>query len=117
MPMLDRRITVRVEVSGVNDFGEATTITTDYPAWAELRQDRLARNVEAGGVYALADRAWRVRFNQAFVDAHAAGQTVSVIAGAVDADGEDVVDRVTAVGEPDHGRGPLRRRRFLDLLS
>ena len=110
---LDRRITVRVASEGTNDFGEPVTSTTDYPVWAMLVQDRLARNVEAGGAYALADRVWRVRFNQAFLDAHAAQGSLSVISAA----GEDP-DVVTGVAEPT-GRGTManRRRRFLDLLS
>ena len=107
MPMLDRRITVRVTTTGVNDFGEPTTTTTDYPVWATLVQDRLARNVDVGGIYALADRVWRVRFNQAFLDAHAAGNSVSVIVGT------EEPDTVTGVGEPERAD----RRRFLDLLS
>ena len=107
MPALDRRITVRVQAEGVNQFGEPETTTTDYQAWATLVQDRLARHFEAGGVYALADRVWRVRFNQALVDAHAEGQTISVIYGAEDP------DVVTGVGEP----ARVNRRRFLDLLS
>ena len=107
MPALDRRVTVRVAFEGVNDFGEPVSTTTDYPVWATLMQDRLARNVDAGGVYALADRVWRVRFNQALVDAHAEGHTIRVIYGAEDP------DVVTGVGEPVR----VNRRRFLDLLS
>ena len=107
---LDRRITVRVASTGTNDFGEPVETTTDYPVWAMLVQDRLARNIEAGGAYALADRVWRVRFNQAFVDAHQAGQSVSVIEGSADP------DIITGIGEPT-GRGMNQRRRFLDLLS
>ena len=75
-----------------------------------LVQDRLARNVEAGGVYALADRAWRVRFDKRFVDAQAAGSALSIIYD-VDTD----PDIVTGVGEP--VTRDVRRRRFLDLLS
>ena len=117
MPELDRRIVVRICAPSVNDFGEPVEVVTDYPVWAQLAQDRLARNVEVGGIFALGDRVWRVRFNQAFVDAHAAGSTVSVvIAGQTDADGEDAVDRVTGIGEPTM-RGPLRRRRYLDLAT
>ena len=107
MPALDRRVTVRVASEGVNDFGEPVSTTTDYPMWATLVQDRLARNIEAGGVYALADRVWRVRFRQEFLTAHEAGQTISVIVGAEDP------DIVTGVGEPSRAD----RRRFLDLLS
>ena len=73
-------------------------------------QDRLARNVEAGGVYALAGRVWRVRFNQCILDAHAAGNEVAVITG--NPADEDEVDIVTGVGEPTP-RGEVRRRRFL----
>ena len=115
MPSLDRRITVRICATSVNDFGETVETTTDYPVWAMLVQDRLARNVEVGGVFALGDRVWRVRFDQRFLDAHAAGQTLSVMVSGQA--GEDSPDRVTGIGEPDEGRGPLRRRRFLDLLS
>ena len=111
MPSLDRRITVSIAETTFNTYGEPVKTTTDYPVWAMLVQDKLARNVTAGGVYALADRVWRVRFNQAFVDAHAAGETLSVIYDA----GVDP-DAITGVGEP-VDRGPLRRRRFLDLLS
>lgn len=116
---LDRRITVRVASEGFNDFGEPTETTTDYSVWSMLIQDRLARNIDAGGVYALAARAWRVRFNQAFVDAHAAGNAVSVIYPA-GGGGEDEIDIITGIGEPT-GAGNMtmvnRRRRFLDLLS
>ena len=79
MPSLNRRITVRRSVTAANDFGEVVTTVTDFNVWAELRQDRLARNVDVGGLYSLADRVWRVTFNQAFVDAHAAGNTLSVV--------------------------------------
>ena len=116
MPVLDRRIVVRVCRPSANDFGEVVENITDYPVWAMQVQDRLARNVEVGGVYALGDRVWRVRFNQTFLDAHAAGSTLSVLVSG-QADGEDNPDRVTGVGEPDEGRGPHRRRRFLDLMT
>ena len=112
---LDRRITVRVASTGVNDFGEPSTTTTDHPVWAMLVQDRLARNIEAGGAYATAARVWRIRFNQGIVDAHAAGGSLSVLPIA----GEDA-DVVTGVAEPTgRGDGTMvnRRRRFLDLLS
>ena len=111
---LDRRITVRVASEGTNDFGEPVSTTTDYPVWAMLVQDRLARNIEAGGAYALADRVWRVRFDQRFVDAHAAEGSITVASVA----GEDP-DVVTGVAEPTGRGGTManRRRRFLDLLS
>lgn len=111
---LDRRITVRVASEGTNDFGEPVTTTTDYPVWAMLVQDRLARNIEAGGAYATADRVWRIRYNQAMVDVHAAEGSLSVLPG----DGADP-DVITAVAEPTGRGGTMvnRRRRFLDLLS
>ena len=107
---LDRRITVRIAVEAANGFGETVTNQTDYPVWAMLVQDSVARNVEAGGNYGLAARTWRVRFNQAFVDAQEAGQTIAVTYGA---EGADIV---TGVGEPST-RGENRRRRFLDLVT
>lgn len=109
MPMLDRRITVRVEVSTVNDFGETETTTTDYPLWATLVQDRLARNVDVGGIYTTADRVWRIRYHRAIVDAHAAEGSLSVLPLV---DGADP-DIITGIGEPERAD----RRRYLDLLS
>ena len=111
MPALDRRITVRVASTAFNSFGEPVPTTTDYPVWAMLVQDKLARNVAAGGIYALADRVWRVRFDRRFLEAHAAGETVSVIVPGLA--GEDNPDIVTGVGEP----ARVNRRRFLDLLT
>lgn len=110
MPELDRRVTVRVVAEGFNDFGEYTEIATDFPAWAQLVQDKVARNVETAGTYGLAARTWRVRFDQRFVDAQEAGQSITVVYGSEDP------DIVTGVGEPTT-RGPLRRRRFLDLVT
>ena len=104
------RFIVRVVGESTNQFGEHVETTTNYPAWARLIQDTVARTVEAGGVYGLAARTWRVRFNQAFVDAQEAGQTITVVYGT------EEPDRVTGVGEPTTA-GPLRRRRFLDLQT
>ena len=111
MPDLDRRVIVRVAVDSTNAFGEPVSTTVDYPAWAELLQDTVARNVEAGGTYGLAGRTWRVRFDQRFLTAHEAGSTISVVYG-----GEEP-DIVTGVGEPATMRGEMRRRRFLDLTT
>ena len=108
MPTLDRRIVVRIAKTGTNQFGEPATTTTDLSVWATLLQDRLARNIGTEGAYALADRVWRVRFNQAFADAHAAGAEISVVYGA----GEP--DIVTGMGEPARR---MNRRQYLDLLS
>ncbi len=110
MGSLDRRITVKIAVESSNSFGESVTTTADYPVWAELLQDTVARNVEAGGTYGLAARTWRVRFDQRLVTAHEAGQTITVVYGAEDG------DVVNALGEPTT-RGPQRRRRFLDLST
>ena len=109
MPMLDRRIVVRVSTEGVNQFGETETTTTDRSVWATLIQDKLARNIEVGGAYAEAGRVWRVRFDQRFVDAQSAGM-LSIIRP-----GEDA-DIVTGIGEPAPRARP-NRRRFLDLLT
>ena len=110
MPELDRRVRVSVETEGVNDFGESTTITVNYNVWGQLIQDTVARSIDAGGTYALAARTWRVRFNQALLDAHEAGQSITVVYGSEDP------DIVTGVGEwlP---RGAPRRRRFLDMVT
>ena len=110
MPELSRRLVLRVSGSSTNAFGEYVEVTTDYPAWAMLLQDSVARNVEAGGTYGLAARTWRVRFDQRFVDAHEAGAAVSVVYG------DEEPDIVTAIGEPTP-RGEKRRRRFLDLTT
>ena len=110
MPSLDRRITVRVSDGRFNDFGEPTGGTVDHEVWAALIQDSVARNVEAGGTYGLAARTWRVRFDARFLTAHEAGQTITVVSG------DEEPDIVTGVGEPTT-RGPVRRRRFLDLTT
>ena len=110
MADLDRRIVLRVQASGPGQFGEEVTTTVDHPAWAQLLQDNVARSIEVGGTYGLAARTWRVRFDQRFVTAHEAGQTITVVYGAEDG------DVVNALGEPTT-RGPQRRRRFLDLST
>ena len=112
MPTLDRRITVRVASTGTNAFGEPVENNTDHHVWAMLVQDRLARNIDAGGAYTLADRAWRVRYDQRIVDAVAGSSTVSIIVASEAAAGADP-DVVTGIGEPERAG----RRRFLDLLS
>ena len=111
MPELDRRITVRVATETTNDFGESESVTTDHRVWGALIQDSVARSIDAGGTYGLAARSWRVRFNQAFLTAHEAGATITVVYGDEDA------DVVTGIGEPEVRRGENRRRRFLDLLT
>ena len=107
---LDRRITVRITSTTRNDFGEPVEATTDLQVWATLVQDNVARNIGEGGNYGLAARTWRVRFDQRFLTAHEAGQTITVLSG------DEEPDVVTGVGEPTM-RGPLRRRRFLDLVT
>ena len=113
MASLDRRLTIRVCTTSHSVFGEPVPVVTDYPVWALLVQDGVARSIEVGGTYGLASRVWRVRFDKRIIDAHAAGAEVAVVYGAEDAE----VDIVTSVGEPDTMRGEKRRRRFLDLLS
>ena len=110
MPELSRRLVLRVSGFSTNAFGESTEVTTDYRAWAELLQDSVARSIDAGGTYGLAARTWRVRFDQRFLTAHEAGQTITVVYGT---EGADVV---TGIGEPTT-RGENRRRRFLDLTT
>ena len=119
---LDRFVIVRTTVSGVNDFGETVETSTDHRVWAQLLQDGIARAFAgAGGAYADADRVWRVRFNQAFLDAIANEGRVLVIYDDVDAlepPGEG--DTISRIAEPTGtGDGTMvnRRRRFLDLLS
>lgn len=112
---LDRRITVRTTVTGTNSFGETTETTTDYAVWGQLIQDNLGRQFGEGGVYATADRVWRVRFNQAYLDALAVEGSVKVIY--FDGGGDDgSTDTISTIGEPP-ARDRMRRRQFLDLLS
>ena len=62
MPGLDRRIVVRVVVTGVNDFGEYTETTTDFPMWAGVA-DLSAFDVEQqGGQFTNRLRKWMVRW-------------------------------------------------------
>ena len=110
MASLERRIVLKVSAASTDAFGESTETTVVHNLWGQLMQDGVARSLDAGGVYALANRLWRVRFNQAFLDAHEAGSTITVVYGSEDP------DIVTAVGEPAM-RGETRRRRFLDLAT
>lgn len=119
---LDRFVIVRTTVSGVNDFGEPVETNTDHRVWAQLVQDGIARGVGEGGVYANADRVWRVRFNQTYVDAIASEGRVIVIYDNLDDPDrqDDFNDTITRTAEPTGtGEGVMgnRRRRFLDLLS
>ena len=69
MPALDRRITVRVSVSGRNEYGEHETATTDYPVWA-TRVDRSQRDKEEqGGVLTEPNRAYTIRHRREIADA------------------------------------------------
>ena len=112
---LDKRVTVRTTVTGVNDFGETVETTTNYPVWAQLIQDKLARNIGVGGVYALANRVWRVRYNRAFLDALAVEGSVKVIY--FEGGGDDgSTDIISTIGEPPD-RDRMKRRQYLDLLS
>ena len=110
MADLDRRLTLRISVEGVSEFGEYEETTDVYDVWGQLLQDGVARNVEQGGTYGLAARTWRVRFDQRFLTAHEKGQTITVVSGT---EGADIV---TGIGEPTP-RGEKRRRRFLDLVT
>ena len=120
---LDRFAIVRTTVSGVNDFGETVETSTDHRVWAQLIQDGIARGFGEGGVYANADRAWRTRWNQAFLDAIADEGRVIVIYEGVEAPdpGTDFRhDTITRIAEPTGagvGVQGNRRRRYLDLLS
>jgi len=117
---LDRLVVIRTTVDGVNEFGEHTEVTTDHRVWATLLQDGIARGLDRGGAYAVEARVWRVRFNQAFIDALASEGRVLVIYDDVDAaepPGEG--DTIAKIAEPTGSNGFMsnRRRRFLDLLS
>ena len=119
MPELDRLVIVRTTVTGVNDFGEPTETDTDHRVWARLIQDGIARQIGEFGVYANADRTWRTRYNQAFLDALASEGRVIVVYDHLDSTDPPADfdhDVITRIAEPTD-RGPTRRRRFLDLLS
>ena len=100
-------MTVRLTETVTNAFNEPVERVTDIPTWASLVQDRVARSIEAGGVYAEAERTWRVRYDARIVEAHEAGGTIAVVYG------EGDPDIVTDVGEP----ARADRRRFLHLLT
>ena len=90
---LDRRIVV--------SFSDQTR-----NVWAELRQDEVARELDAAGrgVYGVGQRVYRIRYWPELAAAVAAGESATV------QDGIEVT--VQSVGEPDDGG----RRRFLDVL-
>ena len=111
MAELDRRITVRITRDDFNSFGEPTGETDDYQTWATFISSTVDRVIGAGGIQGYASRAWRVRFDQRFLTAHEKGCPIRVDYGAEDP------DVVVGVGEPTTMRGPLRRRRFLDLTT
>lgn len=111
MAELDRRITIRITRDSVNQFGEPLDETDDFPTWAAFISSSVDRVIGEAGTQGYATRSWRVRFDQRFLTAHEAGSTITVDYGAEDP------DIVTGVGEPTTIRGPLRRRRFLDLVT
>jgi len=120
---LDRLVIVRTSVTTFNDFGESVEVTTDHRVWAQLLQDGIARTAFEGGVYANADRVWRVRYNQLYVDALSEEGNLYVLYEGVtepDPSLDFKHDIITRTAEPTGaGRNVRenRRRRFLDLLS
>ena len=110
MAELDRRITVKITRDSFNRFGEPTGETDDFPTWAAFIASTVDRVLTEGGAQGYASRSWRVRFDQRFLTAHEKGCPIRVDYGA------EEPDVVVAVGEATT-RGPLRRRRFLDLVT
>lgn len=104
MPDLDRRLTLQIETTTSNRFGEPETTTEERGVWASLIQDDVARSLRAEGAYGLADRVYRVRYAADIVAALEAGATVRLV------DGNDAMV-VAGAGEP----ARTDRRRFLDL--
>lgn len=105
MPELDRRLTLQIEKTTTNRFGETATTTAGRGIWAKLVQDDVARSLAAEGAYGLARRVYRGRYAADIVAALEAGNTVSLV------DGENTMV-VAGAGEPRRAD----RRRFLDLL-
>lgn len=103
MPSLDRRITVRRTVAGVNHFGEPETTVTDYPIWAGVA-DLSAFDVEQeGGTFTNRLRKWTVRYRADL--AGASTDELSVLDG-------DATYNVTNLVRQQDG---AERRRFMVL--
>ena len=105
MPELDRRLTLEIETTTTNRFGETATTTAGRGIWATLVQDDVARSLAAEGAYGLARRVYRVRHAADILAALEAGETVRLVDGA-----DSMI--VSGAGEP----ARTDRRRFLDLL-
>ena len=62
MPELDRQIMLRITATTTNQQGEPVDVVTEYPTWAQLRQDQVARSPTEGGILSSAMRVWRIRY-------------------------------------------------------
>ena len=103
MPTLDRRITVRRTVQGVNDFGETTEVVVDFPIWAGVA-DLSAFDVEQeGGSFDERLRRWNIRWRADF-----AAFTISELTVLDTGESFNVTN---VVRQPDRGE----RRRFMQI--
>ena len=106
MPMLDRRVVVRILRFEENAYCEPSWIPEDLEVWASRHDIDLRRRIEEGGVTGDVGRIYRVRFDPDFLDA--APECLSVI------DGPDTMSVQNVRASAD--RGPLRERnRFMEL--
>ena len=105
MPGLDRRIVVRVAVSGTNDFGEPTETTTDYPMWAGAADLSAFDVSEEGGEFTSRLRKWMVRWRSEIAVADLGTTQVRVI-------DDELIYNVTNIVRQQDGRA---RRRMMIL--
>ena len=111
----DRRIIVQVQAEGSRPpelQGEYVPgEIVDYPVWASRRDVSQELKLERGGASNATIRDWRVRFNQAFMDATPLSRLKVT-------DGQDVftVNNILEVTEQ-RGGAPDLRRRWIDITG
>ena len=104
MPTLDRRITVRRTVSDFDQFGEASSVITDWPSWATRLDASLLDAAQAGGQLDSAARTYVIRWRREIAEATAS--QISVLEGTA---------ILSATNIAENARDRDERRKFLRI--
>ena len=104
MPALDRRIIVRLSADVVNQFGETSTVTTDYPQWATRLDASVIDASTEGGEVTTSTRTFVVRWRREIAEALVSG--LSVLEGAQTLNVLNVIEQASERDE---------RRKFLRI--
>ena len=105
MPALDRRIIVRLSADVVNQFGEASTVTTDWdPQWATRLDASVIDASTEGGEVTTSTRTFVVRWRREIAEALVSG--LSVLEGAQTLNVLNVIEQASERDE---------RRKFLRI--